>query len=162
SEAPVPPRPGRAEIERMLDVSFWASLRREEGHSPRISITHLAPEVAASSLLFERSLPFTPAVRPRFAPAGERPGIHLGVGPRDGEPRIWGTTGAVPCHGFVVEVVEPGLLVVKYRRGSGPKKFGNVAVLAGHEVRIIDHDVGSGREYTPAMEALLDLDPDTR
>ena len=161
SQAPVPPRPDRAQIEQLLDVAFWASLRREEGRSPRISITHLSPEVAASPLLFERSLPFTPSVLTRLAPAVERPGIHLGVWPRDGEPRIWGTTGAVPCHGFVVEVVEPGLLVVKYRRGSGPKKFGNVAVLTGHEVRIIDHDVGRGREYTPAMEALLDLDPES-
>lgn len=162
SPDPAPPRPDRTEIERFLDVAFWASLRREEGHSPRISITHLPSDLAASPLLFERSLPFTPATLTRLAPAVERPGIHLGVWPVDGEPRIWGTTGAVPPFGFVVEVVEPGILVVKYRRGSGPKKFGNIAVLVGHEVRIIDHDAGSGREYTPAMEALVDLDPDTR
>lgn len=162
TDVPVPPRPDRAEIEGMLDIAFWASLRREEGHAPRISITYLPPENASSPLLFERSLPFNPTALTRLAPAVERPGIHLGVWPREGELRIWGTCGTVPYHGFVVEVVEPGLLVVKYRRGSGPKKFGNIAVLTGHEVRIIDHDAGRGREYTPAMMALLDLDPDTR
>ena len=156
-----PPPPDRVRIERLLTTAFWASLRREEGRPPRISMVHLPPEMAASPLLLAHSLPFTPSALTRLAPAVERAGIHLGVWPEEGELRVWGMTNAVPCYAFVLEVVEPGVLVVKYRRGSGPEKFGNVAVIVGHEVRIIDHATVSGREYTPAMEALLELETNT-
>ena len=156
----LPPPPDRTRIERLLTTAFWASLRREEGRPPRVSIVHLPPHMAASPLLLARTLPFTPSALTRLAPAVERPGIHLGVWPEKGELRVWGTTNAVPCFAFVLEVVEPGVLVVKYRRGSGPEKFGNVAVMVGHEVRIIDHSTVEGREYTPSMEALLGLGTD--
>ena len=158
----LPPLPAREEIEAIVDVAFWASLRREEGRSPRISLAFLPPKAASGPLLFERSLPFTPGALTHLAPAVERPGIHLGIWPgEEGEMRVWGTTRTVPCYCFVLEVVQPGLLVIKYRRGKGPGKFGNVAVLEGDEVRLIDHE-GLGREeYTPTMNALLGLDPET-
>ena len=33
-------------VEVMIDVAFWASLRREEGHPPKISLALLEPSQA--------------------------------------------------------------------------------------------------------------------
>jgi hypothetical protein len=35
--------PGPDTVEALLDVCFWASLRREEGYVPRISLAYVAP-----------------------------------------------------------------------------------------------------------------------
>ncbi|HEY9284505.1 MAG TPA: hypothetical protein VIP46_13695, partial [Pyrinomonadaceae bacterium] len=35
--------PDAACIERIINAAFWASLRREEGHSPKISLAFLPP-----------------------------------------------------------------------------------------------------------------------
>src|SRR5262249_7477336 len=63
----------------LIAAAFWASLRREEGYVPRISLVYLAPDRAVAPLLFGRPLPLDPAALTRLAPAVERPGIHLGV-----------------------------------------------------------------------------------
>jgi hypothetical protein len=74
----------------------------------------------------------TPAILTKLGPAVERPGIHLGVWrDGDGELHIWGATRKVPSLCFVLEVIEPGLLVIKHRRVDGFGKFANVAVLKG-------------------------------
>lgn len=152
--ADLPRAPDRAVVETIVDVAFWASLRREEGRSPRISIAYLPPESASAPLHFERRLPFTAAALTHLAPAVERPGIHLGVWNEGDVFYVWGTTRTVPCYCFVLEVVEPGLLVIKYRRGKGSGKFGNVAVLQGDEIRIIDQD-GMGRDEYATIACML-------
>src|SRR6266852_1007725 len=73
------PLPDAQTIEAVIDVAFWASLRREEGYVPRISLAFLSPEEAEHPLIFERALPLDPTALTRVAPAVERPGIHLGV-----------------------------------------------------------------------------------
>ena len=35
--------PSPAEIEAIIDAAFWASLRREEGYIPKISLALLSP-----------------------------------------------------------------------------------------------------------------------
>jgi hypothetical protein len=132
--------PDAAAVESVIDAAFWASLRREEGYPPKISLAFLPPEQADPQLTFARTLPLTPRALARLAPAVERPGIHLGVWRcgESGELCVWGTTRAIPRLCFVLEVVEPGLLVVKYRRGRDPGKFGNVVVLHGDEVKVVD------------------------
>jgi hypothetical protein len=40
----------------MIEVAFWASLRREEGYMPRISIAFVAPEAVRWPSIFERWL----------------------------------------------------------------------------------------------------------
>jgi len=73
-----------------------------------------------------------------LGPAVERPGIHLGVW-RDGEQLfVWGAPRDLPPFCAVLEVVAPGLLVVKHSRESESGKFVNVAVLQGDEVKIIN------------------------
>jgi hypothetical protein len=68
-------------IERIIDAAFWASLRREEGYVPTISIAFLPPEQDPSPMRFNQPLTFSPNVLSKIAPVVERPGIHLGVWP---------------------------------------------------------------------------------
>jgi hypothetical protein len=144
------PEPTKAIIEWIIDTAFWASLRKEEGHSPKISLAFLPPDASSQPLLFEYPLALSSDILTKLAPAVERPGIHLGVWQRDGELYIWGTTQVVPGFCFVLEVVEPGLLVIKHRRIDGFGKFVNVAVLQGDKVKIID-DQSLSLPDCPAM-----------
>jgi hypothetical protein len=130
--------PDAEAIEAIVDAAFWASLRREEGYWPKISLAYLSPEQAGGPLRFEQPLPLNPFALSRLAPAVERPGIHLGVWrDRDGL-CVWGTTRDVPRLCFVLEVVAPGLLVIKYRRGRETGKFVNVVVLEGDIIKVVD------------------------
>src|SRR5437773_10210802 len=130
--------PDARAIETIIDATFWASFRPEEGRFPKISLAFLPPEQAGHPLKFEDRLPLTPAILTKLAPAVERPGIHLGVWHDAGELYVWGATRQIPSLGFVVEDVEPGLLVVKHRRIDGFGKFTNVAILKGEQTKIVD------------------------
>ncbi|GAB3904474.1 diadenylate cyclase [Larkinella knui] len=131
-------QPYAPEIEAMIDTAFWASLRHEEGYSPKVTLAFLPPGKAGQPLMFGQRLRFTPAVLTKLAPAVERPGIHLGVWHENDELFIWGTTREIPGNCFVLEVIEPGLLVIKHRRMDGFGKFVNVAILKGDEIKIVD------------------------
>jgi sensor domain DACNV-containing protein len=142
-------------IEAMIDTAFWASLRREEAYVPKISLAFLLPADTDHPLVFERPLPLDPAVLTRVSPAVERPGIHLGVAHLDGELRVWGTAQSVPTHCFVAEVVQPGLIVVKHRRGLEGAKFVNVAVLEGDRIKVIDEQAWAVPDCPKFLSALL-------
>jgi hypothetical protein len=150
------PAPDAQTIEAIIDAAFWASLRHEEGNAPKISLAFLAPAQAGQPLMFEHHLPLTPHALSRLAPAVERPSVHLGVW-HDAEEQlcVWGMTDAIPVYCFVLEVIEPGLLVVKYRRGQESGKFVNVAVLKGDQVKVVD-EAGTSLPDCPALlESLL-------
>jgi hypothetical protein len=133
--------PSPLAIETIIDAAFWASLRREEGQAPKISLAFLPPERARHCLVFGSPLPLAPSVLSKVAPAVERPGIHLGVWCEGNDFFVWGTTREVPAFCLVVEVVASGLIVVKHR--SEPfGKFVNVAVLEGDQIKIVDEGVG--------------------
>jgi len=150
--------PDEATIERLISTAFWASLRREEGRAPKISLAYLSREAAATGLLIERPLPLEPATLTKLAPAVERPGIHLGVWPNGSELCIWGATRSIPPLCFVVEVIEPGLLVVKHKRADPDGKFANVAVLQGDEVKIVDAEGVLTSECPDFVSVLLGFD----
>jgi hypothetical protein len=137
-EKDLAPEPQRQVIEAIIDTAFWTSLRKEESRSPKISLAFLPPEKSGQPLIFKERLLLTPDILTKLAPAVERSGIHLGVWQDDDEIYIWGTTHTIPGFCFVLEVVEPGLLVIKHRRVDGFGKFVNVAVLRGDEVKIVD------------------------
>jgi len=141
-------------IEAIIDAAFWASLRREEGYVPKISLALVSPEETAHPLLFERSLALNSSALVRVAPAVERPGIHLGVWRQNGELRVWGTTRAIPLFCFVLEVAAPGLLVVKHHRGE-TGKFVNVAVLEGDQVKVIDEQASKLPDCPTLLTSLL-------
>lgn len=148
--------PDASVIETLIDAAFWASLRREEGRAPQISLAYTPPERAGEPLLFGHPLPPTPAALAKLAPAVERPGIHLGVWPIDGELAVWGTTQRLPPHCFVIEVVTSGLLVVK-QRSLLLGKFVNVAVLEGDEVKLVDERTAQVPDCPGLLQSLLGI-----
>jgi hypothetical protein len=55
----------------------------------------------------------------------------------------------------VLEVIEPGLLVVKYRRGQDPGKFVNVVVLKGDQIKVVDEQGTSLPDCPELLTTLL-------
>lgn len=155
-EVEMAPAPDKLAIEAIIDATFWASLRREEGRSPKISLAFFPHEQVPQPLIFEHPLPLNPEVLIKLGPAVERPGVHLGVW-RDssGDLHVWGATRKVPSLCFVLEVIEPGLLVIKHRRMDGFGKFANVAVLKGEQIKIVDEHGASLPDCPPLLTALL-------
>ena len=181
-------------IESMVDAAFWASVRREEGYIPRLSLAFLRPMEEIRPLIFEQPLSLEPGALTRLAAAVERPGIHLGVWPgtvgsqsdptsqhRPGGPpsrtdpshsdptsqdrpggqpsptaplMVWGTTHMIPPFCFVVEVIAPGLLVLKHRPRHESRKFVNVAVLEGDQIKIVD-ERAAGVAHCPTLLASM-------
>src|SRR5215831_18726411 len=145
-------------IETIIDAAFWASLRREEGYTPTISLAYLPAEQAGRPVLFERAISLQPESLAKVAPAVERAGIHLGVWDRQGELCVWGTTRTLPVSCFVLEVNSPGLLVVKHHRGEESGKYVNVAVLEGDHLKMIDERASSLPDCPPLLSSLLGFD----
>jgi hypothetical protein len=133
-----PPTPASL-VEVMIDTAFWASLRREEGHPPKITLALLEPHQATQPVVFSkrRLIPYNLL---KLAPAVEQPGIHLGVWYDEQGLYVWGTATGIPPLCFVLEVIEPGLLVVKHRRADGFGKFVNVAILRGDQLQLVDSE----------------------
>ncbi|MGK6350326.1 putative sensor domain DACNV-containing protein [Parapedobacter sp. DT-150] len=149
--------PDARTIEILIDTAFWASLRREEGYEPKISLAFVSPEMASNSLVFRQQQRFTPHNLVKLSPAVVQPGIHLGVWIEDDHFYIWGTTHDVPAHTMVVEVVEAGLLVVKQKHRDGLGKFINVAVLKGNQISIIDDNHWGLTDCPGMLSSLLGL-----
>lgn len=149
------PRPDAESIAEIIDATFWASFRPEEGRFPKISLAYLPPSQARQPLIFETPLPLNAGVLTKLAPAVERPEIHLGVWRMDGELQVWGAARSIPSHCFVLEDVEPALLVVKHRRRDGFGKYANVAVLKGEQVKVIDERGTSLPDCPSLLKALL-------
>ncbi len=149
------PEPTAQIIESLLDAAFWASLRREEGQSPRISIAYLPPQTADQCLLLAHTLPLNPDTLTKLSPGLERPGVYLGVWQENEKLFIWGTTLRIPDLCFVVDVSEPALLVIKHKRPNGFGKYSNVAVLAGDQIKIIDEDNSTVPQCRGFIKSLL-------
>jgi hypothetical protein len=151
---PVAAEPDTGVIEAMIDAAFWASLRREEGITPRISLAYLPPGESGKALTFKHALPLQATALAKLAPAVERPGVHLGIW-RDGDDlRVWGTTRNLPPYCFVIEVVASGLLVLKHRSESFGK-FVNVAVLEGDTVKFVDERSAGLPDCPGLLKSLL-------
>ena len=54
-EEKLAPNPDRAAIEAIIDATFWASLRREEGRSPKISLAFFPHEQVPQPLKIGRA-----------------------------------------------------------------------------------------------------------
>lgn len=150
--------PDNPAIEAMIDAAFWSSLLRQEHYPPKLSLAFLAPDQSSLPLNFERPLPLSAESLARLSPAVERPGIHLGVWHENEEYYIWGATRTLPVLCFVVEVVDPGLLVIKHRRSLETGKFVNVAVLEGDRIKVLDHRPANLIDPPAVVARLLGLD----
>jgi hypothetical protein len=144
-------------IEAIIDVAFWASLRREETYTPRVSLAFVAPAQVDMPLVFERPVALASQALTRLGPAVERPGMHLCVYRLGGELCVWGAARSLPQSCFVLEVVAPGLLVIKYSRGDDSSKFVNVAVLQGDEIKVIDQNAAAAPDCPELLTSLLGI-----
>lgn len=61
----------------------------------------------------------------------------------------------IPNLCFVLDVSEPGMLVIKHRRVHGFGKFANVAVLIGDQVKIIDENSVNHPDCPELLQYLL-------
>ncbi len=146
-------------LEAVINAGFWASLQREEGYSPRISFAFAAPEQVAHPMLFEQPIELDASALAKVGPAVERPGIHLGVWPAEnGALMVWGAATNLPMFCLVLEVVSPGLLVMKHSGGSASGKFINVAVLQGDQIKIIDQQAACVPDCPGLLTSLLSLE----
>ncbi len=150
--------PDSEAIEAMIDGAFWASLRHQEHYPPKLSLAFVSREQSTLPLTFERRLPLAPESLARLAPAVERPGIHLGVWHENGEFYVWGATRTLPVLCFVVEVMDPGVLVIKHRGSLDSGKFVNVAVLEGDQIKVLDHESRSLHDAPALLASLLGVD----
>jgi hypothetical protein len=141
-------------IEAMIETAFWASLRREEGYTPLISLAFVTPDQASHPIRFARPMPLDAARLTRVAPAVAPAGVHLGVARSDEGLGVWGTLRTLPRLCFVLEVAGPGLLVLKHQRGSVSGKFVNVAVIEGDQIKVID-ELASNLPDCPELVASL-------
>ena len=153
----MPSAPLVDDVEAVVDAAFWASLRREEGYIPRLSIAFISPDQATPAILFDQPVAIEPAPLARIAPAVERRGIHLGVSP-GGPLTVWGATRSLPRHCCVIEVAEPGLVVIKHHRGDALAKYVNVAVLQGDQIKVIDEHASSLPDCPELLTSLLGFD----
>ena len=148
------PLPDEAAIESIIDAAFWASLRQHERYPLKVTLAYLAPDQTSLPLAFGHRLPLNVENVTRLAPAVERPGVHLGVWREGDEYSIWGATRRLPAFCFVLEVIAPGLLVIKHRRSQESGKFVNVAVLEGDTIKVLNPNVVCV-EDSPAMVVSL-------
>jgi hypothetical protein len=144
-------------VEEIIDNAFWASLRKEEGHATRISLAFLSPQQAKDPIIFAKRLALAPAVLTKIAPGFERPGVYLGIWHEEGELFVWGATVTIPNNCFILDVSEPGLVVIKHRRFDGLGKFANIAVLTGDEIKILDDNDDDTRDCPFLLKSLLNF-----
>jgi hypothetical protein len=149
--------PDSATLAALIDAAFWTSLRREEGYILRISLAFVAPGQVDDAVAFATSLSLEPKDLTKLAPAVERAGLHLGVWPQQDELRVWGITRNLPAFCLVLEVLLPGLLVVKQSPSEEFGKFINIAVLQGDEIKIIDREAAIRPAYPTLLPSLLRL-----
>ena len=144
-------------IEAVIDAAFWASLRRQEGYMPRLSLAILDPEQARQPLWFANGFPLTPDSLAKVSPAGVRPGLHIAVSRCRDELCVWGTVRSLPIGCCVIEIVAPGLLVIKQYARKQSTKFVNIAVLEGEQMKLVSHDASVSADCPPLVSSLLGL-----
>jgi hypothetical protein len=147
--------PDANSLAALIDAAFWTSLRREEIYTPRISFAYVGPEQVARPISFATPVALDPKDLTKLAAAVERSGIHLCVWPSPEGLRVWGIARQLPPLCLVLEIVIPGLLVVKRSPLTDAGKFLNIAVLQGDEIKIIDQQADSGLEVPALLASLL-------
>jgi hypothetical protein len=149
-------------LEAAINIAFWASLRREEGVTPRVSLAFAPRERVGRPMFLNPPILLTAQSLTKMAPAVDRPGIHLCVCRDDAGLLAWCLTQHLPPFCAVLEIVGPGLLVVKYSRSQDSAKFMNVAVIESDEIKVID-TVAAGVTDCPALlQPMLGLDTQFR
>jgi DNA integrity scanning protein DisA with diadenylate cyclase activity len=150
--------PDKQTIETIINTAFWTSLQREEGYSPKVSLAYLPSEQAGRTMMFEKPLPLEPRTLTRLSPGVKFSGGHLGVwSNRQNQLSIWGGTRTLPHNCFVLEILEPGLLVVKQNRESDAGKFANILILSADQIKEIDENKASFSDCPSILSAMFNF-----
>ncbi len=92
----VEPIPSLEDLEKLLDIAFFASLTQEEGQQVSFSLIYCDPNLAIDSkwpaIRFASDLPFAVEHVRKLSPAIDTAVVDIGVYPLDGSLRIWGLT----------------------------------------------------------------------
>ena len=151
--------PDDLHIELLINAAFWTTCAAKKATCRRSRCALVSPPMPRlRSCSGPRRLPLSPAGLAKVAPAVERPGIHLGVSPVDGELSVWGGTRTLPPFCMVLEVAAPGLIVVKQHRGGEHLKFANIAVLEADQVKFVDETASSLPDCPSLLTSLLGFD----
>lgn len=145
----------------LIDAAFWTSLRREEVYVPRISFAFVAPEQLNHPISLAAPLSFEPRDLTKLSGAAERPGVHLCVWPKhdeEGKLQVWGIAHKLPPLCVVLEIILPGLVVIKQNPLLESGKFLNIAVLQGDEIKIIHSQEADGPNPPEVLSALLRME----
>lgn len=147
-------QPSVETIESLIDIAFWISLQKEEGYNPKISFALMEPHQTNDALVFGERIRLTSKNIVKISPAVFQAGVHLGVWLEDNSLYVWGVAHTLPSACFVVQVLEPGLLVVKHPRVEGFGKFVNVAILKGDEIKLVDKTKGFLGSQSPILNSI--------
>jgi hypothetical protein len=118
--------PSAKHLASLVETSFWASLKKEEGRSLTFSLAYApASDAIWKPQKFDTSLPFDVETITKLAPVACSHHLSIAVGQS--------TTGDLEINGLftsspplVIKVLDPGNLIVSYVNG-------NVAVISGEE-----------------------------
>jgi hypothetical protein len=109
------PPPDAHQICRVLNTAFWASMQSEEGHPVRATLALMDSELGISGGIFNLSDPIalsSHAIAKLSASFPYRPGA-VAVSFSQGPPVIWGLVLPKPIHGWLVEILGPGYIVIR-------------------------------------------------
>jgi hypothetical protein len=128
SEGPGPPT--LDELLDLVDATFWASLRTEEGRAIRPALSLVPPESAPEASCFSETLPLSVEDLAKLSPALRHPDLHVAIWRRAAGLFVWGLVLA-PVEGALrIRATSPGVL----RLSAGSNL---VATLSGERVQLV-------------------------
>jgi hypothetical protein len=122
------------QMQRLIEVCFWASLQQEEGRHHDVSLEVCPKEFAFDTFAFDSPLPYEAGILTKLAPAFDPSANSVGVWPgEDGRLLVWGFT---PLTGFSVSVrtVGAGQVLVSFEYGNESFK----AIITGTRTEFVD------------------------
>jgi hypothetical protein len=125
-----PARPTLDELQRLIDATFWASLRTDEGQPARPALSLVPPGVASEAFEFSESLSLSVEHLAQLSPALRHPDVHVGVWRHQGGLSLWGLLFSPVDSSLRVRATSPGVLHLS----AGPHL---VATLAGERGQLV-------------------------
>ena len=128
--------PSVEHIQKLIEVSFWACLKKEEGRQHSFSLTFTPPEQAPDPFIFIPPLPFNAEKLAKLAPALHNQMASIGVWTNDKNENdknglvIWGLTPSTD-QPFSVKAYETGHLLISYY-------YQGTVLITGSKIEFID------------------------
>lgn len=141
------PMPSIEQLRELLDVSFFASLMKEEGEQVSFTFGYIAQELGLESkwsiIRFPSPQPFAPETIRRLSPALVPDNVYCGVFPNsDGTLEVWGliylprSIGSLT--GIMISSYQPGAILVRRSRQD-------IMIYSRGEVTLLDEKESLGQ-----------------